>query len=107
MLLPIFGKLFERIIFNSLFNYLEESEILTACQSGFWCNDSCLSQLSAIAHDVCNAFYANAPLKTHFWVFLDMTKAVGSVWSAGLVFKLNSVGVSGDLLNTNNLNNRF
>ena len=41
-LLPIRGKLFERIIFDSLYNYLEDSKLLTVCQSGFQCNDPCV-----------------------------------------------------------------
>ena len=48
-LLPICGKLFERLIFNSLFNCLEENKLLSAYQSGFRCNDSFVSQLIAIA----------------------------------------------------------
>ena len=34
-LLPIFSKIFERLIFNSLFNYFMQSKLFTECQLGF------------------------------------------------------------------------
>ena len=34
-LLPICGKIFERLIFNSLFNYFIENNLLSLHQSGF------------------------------------------------------------------------
>ena len=43
-LLPICGKIFERIIFN-VFLFLEDNSLLTPNQSGFRPNDSCINQL--------------------------------------------------------------
>ena len=34
-LLPIFSKILERLIFNSIFNYFIENKLFTECQSGF------------------------------------------------------------------------
>ena len=34
-LLPIFGKIFEKIIYNVLFGHLKTNDILVNCQSGF------------------------------------------------------------------------
>ena len=42
---PISSKVFERLIFNSLFNYFIQNELLTECQSGFIPGDSCVAQL--------------------------------------------------------------
>ena len=39
-LLPIRGKIFERIIYNLVFLYLENNELLTPRQSDFRRNDS-------------------------------------------------------------------
>ena len=33
--LPIFSKMFERLIFNNLFNFFVKSQLFTDCQSGF------------------------------------------------------------------------
>ena len=41
-LLPIYGKIFERTIFN-VFAFLENNNLLTPKQSGFRPSDSCVS----------------------------------------------------------------
>ena len=41
-LLPICGKIFERIIYNPAFLYLENKVLLTPHQSGLRPNDSCI-----------------------------------------------------------------
>ena len=51
-LLPIFGKIFEGVIFKDLFNYFHKNELFTKCQSGFLPGDSCISQLLSIVHDI-------------------------------------------------------
>ena len=55
-LLPICGKIFERLIFNSLFEYLEKYKLLSAHQSGFQANDSRVYQLLSIVHNIYTAF---------------------------------------------------
>ena len=39
LLLPICGKIFERLIFNPVFELLEENKLLSSNQSGFRPND--------------------------------------------------------------------
>ena len=51
-LLPIFGKIFERLIFNSLFKHVDENELLNPNQSGFRPFDSCVNQLLSINHEI-------------------------------------------------------
>ena len=41
LLLPICGKIFERLIFNPVFEFFEENKLLSRNQSGFRPNDSC------------------------------------------------------------------
>ena len=45
ILLPIFSKTFERVIYNSIFNYFLSNKLLTFSQSGLLSRDSCISQL--------------------------------------------------------------
>ena len=47
-LLPIFSKMFGRIIPNSLFNYFLENKLFTECQSGFLPGHSCTAQLKLL-----------------------------------------------------------
>ena len=41
-LLPIFSKVFQRIVFNALFNFFLQNKLFTPCQSGFILDDSCV-----------------------------------------------------------------
>ena len=68
------GKLFERLISNSLFEYLEKYKLLSAHQSGFRANDSCVDQLLSIIHNTFTAFDAYPTFESR-GVFLDMSKA--------------------------------
>ena len=67
--LPICGKIFERLIFSSLFEYLEDHKLLPAHQSGFRVNDFCVNQLLSIVHDTYIAFDAYPTLESRgvFW----------------------------------------
>ena len=51
-LLPICGKLFEKVIYNSLYKYYESNNILDVNQSGFRSGDSCINQLISITHNI-------------------------------------------------------
>ena len=70
-LLPILGKIFEKVIFNSLYEYFVNNKLLTPCQSGFIKGDSCVNQLLAISHEIHRNLDANPSLDT-IGVFLDM-----------------------------------
>ena len=100
-LLPIFGKMFERIIFNNIYRYLDEHNLLNPNQSGFRPKDSCLYQLLEITHNIFSSFDCNPTLETRA-AFLDILKAFDKVWHESLIFKLQSMGVSGNLLSLMN-----
>ena len=51
-LLPIFGKIFERVICNSLFNHFLRNKLFTPSQSSFLPGDSCMEQLLSIIHGI-------------------------------------------------------
>ena len=97
-LLPICGKIFERLIFNSLYEHVEENKLLSVHQSGFRSNDSCVNQLLPIVHNLYRGCDVYPTLETR-GVFLDMSKACDKIWHQGLIFKLKSVGVLDSLVN--------
>ena len=107
-LLPVCGKIFERLIFNVLYKYLEENKQLSVHQSGLRSSNSCVNQLLSFVHKLYKAFDAYPTLETRV-VFLDMFKAFDKVWHQGLIFKLKSVEVSDSLLRLieSFLSNRF
>ena len=107
-LLPVFGKIFEKIIFNKIYNYLSKENLLNPNQSGFRPSDSCINQLLAITHEIFEAFDCNPSLEVRS-VFLDISKAFDKVWHEGLIYKIKSMGISGELLNLleNYLSDRY
>ena len=96
-LLPILSKIFEKIIFESLYIYIIKNNLLVNCQSGFIKGDSCVSQLLSITHTIHKNIDANLSLDTR-GIFLDMSKAFGKVWHEGLFYKLRSYGVQSKLI---------
>ena len=51
-LLPICGKISERILYNSLFDFLNQNDLISPAQSGFKPGDSCINQLLSITHEI-------------------------------------------------------
>ena len=90
-------KFFERIIFNNVFLFLEDNNLLTPNQSGFRPNDSCINQLLSTVHSIYSDFDHNPSLEVR-GNFLDISKAFDKVWHDGLLYKLESFGISGNLL---------
>ena len=85
-----------------------QEEFLNPNQSGFCPSDSCVNQLIAITHEIFEAFNCNPSLEVRS-VFLDISKALDKVWHDGLLYKLKSMGISGELYNLleNYLSDRF
>ena len=96
-LLPICGKIFEKLIFNSLYSYLSSNGLITKNQSGFIPGDSCTNQLLFLINEIHEAFENPSSLEVRA-VFLDISKAFDKVWHEGLIFKLKQNGVAGKLL---------
>ena len=96
-LLPICGKFFEKIVFNTLYSYLNKNKLLTKNQSGFRPGDSTINQLLFLVNDIQEAFDNPKCLEVRA-VFLDISKAFDKVWHKGLIFKLRQNGICGKLL---------
>ena len=94
-LLPICGKLMEKLMFNSIFNFIDTRSMLSVHQSGFRPCDSCMHQLISIVHDTYNAFVVNPNFEERE-VFLDIFKAIDRVWHEGLLHKLKCMGIDGN-----------
>ena len=93
-LLPICGKIFQNLIFDTVYEYPCENQLLTPNQSGFRPGDSTVNQFLPITHKIYSAFEEFLSRETRA-VVLDISKAFDKVWHD--TFKLNSYGISGCL----------
>ena len=96
-LLRICGKIFEKVIFDAIYEHLTDNQLLTPNQSGFRPGDSTVNQLLYITHRIYAAF-EEFPSRETRAVFLDISKAFDKVWHDGLILKLKNHGISGPLL---------
>ena len=83
-LLPICGKIVEKIIFNNLYSYLNVNNRITINQSGFRPGDSTTNQLLFLVDEIHQAFEDPKSLEVRA-VFLDNSKAFDKVWHDGLI----------------------
>ena len=74
--------------------FLEENNLLNSNQSRLRPNDSYESQLLSIVHDIYSWFDCHASLEVG-GIFLDISKAFDRVWHEGLLYKIQSIGISG------------
>ena len=91
-LLPIIGKIFERLLYNQMFEFFIGNDLISQNQSGFIPGDSCINQLLAITHEIYKSFDACLDIRA--------VKAFDKVWHQGLPYKLKQKDISSNLLET-------
>ena len=94
-LLSCVGKLFERCVHKHVYSFIINNNILTPAQSGFRTGDSTINQLLSIYNNLCINYDQSVTTQS---IFFDISKAFDRVWHRGLIHKLNSIGIRGQLL---------
>ena len=93
-LLAICGKVFERL-YNEVYPYLIDKNLISSHHSGFKGGDSCINQLPSITHEIYKSFDEGFEIRG---IFIDISKTFNRVWHDGLIFKLQENGISSKLL---------
>ena len=74
--LPICGKVFERLLYYTKFDFVAKNNLLCSNQSGFRPGDSRINQLLLINHEILSAF--DMGLEVH-GIFIDISKGFNKV----------------------------
>ena len=56
VLLPVFSKIFQRLIYSSMFTHFLDNNLISSNQTVFKPGDSCINKLIAITHDIFKGF---------------------------------------------------
>ena len=76
-LLPICGKIFERLLYNRLYEYFIENELISSSQSGFKPGNSCINQLLPITQEIYQSFDNGFELGVSSLTYLRLLRKFG------------------------------
>ena len=94
-LLNICSKVCEKLVFKHLFNFCRDNNVISMHQSGFTPGDSTIHQLVYLYNTFHKALNDKKDVRI---VFCDQSKAFDRVWHQGILYKLECIGITGDLL---------
>ena len=93
-LLSVVSKVFEKLVNNRIIDHLEKCSLFSDFQYGFRSSRSTADLLTVVSDRIAGALNRSVATRA---VALDISKAFGRVWHAGLLHKLKSCGISGQI----------
>ena len=94
-LLSVVSKVFEKLVNNRIVDHLEKCSLLSDFQYGFRSSRSTADLLTVVSDKIARAFNRSGATRA---VGRDISKTFDRVWHAGLLHKLPSYGISGQIL---------
>ena len=93
-LLSVVSKVFQKLVNNRIFDHLEKCGLFSDFQYGFRSSQSTADLLTVVSDIIARAFNRSGATRG---VGLDISKVFDRLWHAGLLQKLNSYGISGQI----------
>ena len=93
-LLSVVSKVFEKLVNNRIVDHLEKCGLFSDFQYGFRSSRSTADLFTVASDRIARAFNRSGATRA---VALDICKAFDRVWHAGLLQKLKSYGISGQI----------
>ena len=93
-LLSVVSKAFEKLVNNRIVDHLEKCDLFSDFQYGFRSSRSTTDVPTVVSDRIARAFNRSGATRA---VPLDLSKAFERVWHAGLLHKLKSYGISGQI----------
>ena len=93
-LLFVVSKAFEKLVSNRIVDHLEKCGLFSDFQYSFRSSRSNADLLIIVSDRIARAFNRSGPTQA---VALDISKSFDRVWHAGLLHKLNSYRISGQM----------
>ena len=93
-LLSVVSKVFEKLLNNRIVDHLEKYGLFSDFQHGFKSSRSTADLLTVASDRIARAFNRSGATRA---VALDISKAFDRVWHAGLLCKLKSYGIVGQI----------
>ena len=93
-LLSVISEVFEKLVNNRISDHLEKCGLFSDFQYGFRSSRSTADLLTVVSDRIARAFNRSGTTRA---VALDISKAFDRVWHDGLLHKLKSYGISGQI----------
>ena len=93
-LLSVVSKVFEKLVNNRIVDHLEKCGLFSDFQYGFRSSRSTADLLTVVSDRIARAFSRSGATRA---VALDISRAFDRVWHAGVLHKLKSYGISGQI----------
>ena len=93
-LLSVVSKVFEKLVNNRIVDHVEKCGIFSDFQYGLRSSRSTADLLTVVSDRIARAYSRSGATRA---VALDISKAFDRVWHAGLLRKLKSYGISGQI----------